>query len=186
MLPRPWIILPFLALAACGDNSPRYLLDVPGTEAQIRVPVGSIEVREVNLPSYAAASEIVHQQPDGAVRPVAKAVWADDPTGAVTRLLARNLDAGTTAVAAAEPWPLENPAQVRVEVRIDRMVSQPDGQFRLAGQFSIAAPFGAVSESITRFDILQPMPEATPNAIAQASSQALMDLARQIAQKIAG
>ncbi len=181
-----WMLAVAGMLAACGDNSPRYLLDGAAAPTQIRVPVRSIEMRQVTLPSYAAASEIVQQQPDGALRPVAKAVWADDPTGAVTRILARNLDAGTTAVAAAEPWPLDTPAQVRVEVRVDRMVAQLDGTFRMTGQFSVAAPLGAIRESITRFDIVQPITGEGPGEIAQASSAALSQLAQQIAQEIAG
>lgn len=185
MLPRSWFFAALLFAAGCGDNSPRYLLDMPQPSQQISVRVSSIEVRDVTLPAYAAATEIVQLQDDGAVRPVKKAVWADDPVRSVTQSLARNLDTATNATAAAEPWPLDQPAQVRVDVRIDRMVARPDGQFQIAGQYSIAAPYGAVRETINRFDIEQPMTDQTPGAIAQANSNALLDLSEQIARTLA-
>lgn len=184
MLPRSWLCAVFIVVAGCGDNSPRYLLDMPEPAETVSVRVSSIEVRDVTLPAYAAASEIVLLQDDGAVRPVSNAVWADDPLRSVTQSLARNLDAATTATAAAEPWPLDTPAQVRIDVRIDRMVARPDGKFQMAGQYSIAAPYGAVRETINRFDILQPMADQSPGAIAQANSDALVSLSAEIAQAL--
>ncbi len=184
MLPRSWLFAALLVAAGCGDNSPRYLLDMPEPSERVSVRVSSIEVREVTLPAYAAASEIVLLQDDGAVRPVPKAVWADDPVRSVTQSLARNLDSATTATAAAEPWPLDAPAQVRIDVRIDRMVARPDGKFQMVGQYSVAAPYGAVRETINRFDIQQPMADQTPGAIAQANSDALLTLAEQIAKTL--
>lgn len=173
-----------LSLTACGGNSARYLLDAPSAEQRARVAVSTIEIREVTLPAYAGASEILLQGADGSLRPAAGAVWADDPVRALTLALARNLDDGTTATAAAEPWPLEEPADVRVEVRIERMVAQSDGQFRMTGQYAIAAPERAVRESINRFDILQPVTDATPGAVAQATGAAMLTLSRQIATRL--
>lgn len=173
-----------LVLAACGDNAARYMLDTPTAEDRVRVRVSTIEVREVTLPAYAAASEIMVQQEDGALRPVSNAVWADDPVRAVTGALARDLGAVSTATAAAEPWPLDQPAQVRVNVRIDRMVAQNDNVFLLAGQYSIAAPDGAVRESINPFEIRQPMPDPSAQMIAIATGAALQNLARQIANRL--
>jgi uncharacterized lipoprotein YmbA len=178
------MLLLSLLVAACGDNSARFLLDTPPSQQKIAVRVATIEVRDVTLPAYAASSEIMIQAEDGALRPLAQAVWADDPVRAVSLSLARNIEAVSTATASTEPWPLIDPAQVRVDVRIDRMVAQSDGQFQLAGQFSIAAPDGAVRESLNRFDILQPLAADTPDAIAQATSAVLLTLARQIATRL--
>lgn len=182
---RIWLPVGFaLFLTACGDNSARYLLDPPVAQDRVALRVSTVEIRDVVLPSYAAASEILMQEADGSLRPVSKAVWADDPVQAVTLALARNLETVSTAKAAAEPWPLLDPAQVRVEVRIDRMVAQADGTFQLAGQFSIASPDGIVRESLNRFQIEQPMDAGSAGAVAAATSASLTSLARQIAARL--
>ncbi|MBK8438340.1 MAG: hypothetical protein IPL38_02180 [Rhodobacter sp.] len=53
------------ALAACSANSDLYLIgsDVPQTKVRVATP--SVEVKEVTLPAYAAASEIAYQTPKG-------------------------------------------------------------------------------------------------------------------------
>ena len=74
-------------------------------------------------------------------------------------------------------WPLEQPADVRIDVRIEHIVAQSDGQFRLAGQYSVASPDFVVRESINRFDILQPLADTTPASVAAASGAAVLALA---------
>ncbi|MBJ6371410.1 PqiC family protein [Sedimentitalea arenosa] len=177
-------LLSALALTACGDPAARYLLEPPTAQERMRLPVSTIELREVTLPVYASGSEIMLQGEDGALRPSDNAVWADDQVRAVTLSLARDIEAVSTATAAAEPWPLIDSPQVRVEVRIDRMVAQTDGVFRMSGQFAIASPGGAVRETLNRFDIAQPMAAGTPTAIADATSAAITTLARQIANRL--
>ncbi len=173
-----------LSLVACGATSGRYMLDPPVAQETIRVAVARIEVRDVTLPDYAGASEIMRQSEDGALYPVKGAIWADDPMRAMTRTLARNLDAITTATAAGEPWPLEAYPDVRIETRIERMIARADGQLELSGQYAIASPDRVVRESINRFDILEPVVDDTAGAVAQASSRAMMVLAREIAARL--
>ena len=93
-------------LAGCGaGNDARYLIDPPAAGARVSVRVGSIEVRDVSLPSYAAAVDIARQEPDGALRNVAGTLWADDPVRGITGALARSLDQATTAsVAEHSSW----------------------------------------------------------------------------------
>ena len=184
-LPRALMSLALLAsLMACGDNSARYLVETPDVATQVRVRVATIEVRDVNLPSYAAASEIMVQQADGSLRPVPKSIWADDPVRAVTNAIARGIDTSSTASAMSEPWPLEESAQVRVNVRVERMVAQADGQFRLSGQYSISSPDQVVREVIDRFDIRQPLDDDTPGAIADAAGASLQALSGQIVARL--
>ncbi len=173
-----------LILAACGETAGRYLLDAPAAQKKLRVPVSRIEVRDVTLPEYAGASEIMRQSEDGALYPVPGAVWADDPVRAVTLALARNLDEVTTATAAGEPWPLDAYPDVRIETRIERMVARADGSFEMSGYYSIAAPERAVRESINRFEIRNPLADETPGAVVQATGAALMTLAQQIAARL--
>ncbi|WP_240620981.1 PqiC family protein [Pseudooceanicola lipolyticus] len=181
---RALMLIPFVALAGCGGQDARYLLDSPMPQRQSRVPLSTIEVREVTLPAYASATEIMVQDPDGALRPVPRSAWADDPVRALTLALARNLDAASSATAMGEPWPLEQPADVRIDVRIEHIVAQSDGQFRLAGQYSVASPDFVVRESINRFDILQPLADTTPASVAAASGAAVLALADLIVARL--
>ena len=177
-LALPLILLGLLA--ACGETAGRYLIEAPAVPQETRVRVATIEVRDVTLPSYAAESEIMVQTEDGSLRPVPQSVWADDPIRAVTFAVASGIDAGSTATAIPEPWPLDEPPQVRVEVRIERMLARLNGQFELSGQFAIASPDAVVRERIRRFDILKPIPGEGARAVSAATGAALLDLSQRI------
>lgn len=188
MIPRPCHILPFCVaalLAGCAGNTARFLIEPASPATTQRVRVSTIEVRNVSLPAYASGLEIAVQQPDGALRNVDGSIWADDPERGITTALARNLDVATTATAAAEPWPLDGRAQVRVDVRVDRMLAGADGTFRFAGQFALSSPDGIIRERLQRFDISIPLPESTPAAVSVASGQAISALGADIARSLA-
>lgn len=175
-----------LPLVSCGDTNARFPIST-ADEAQVsksRVAVRTIEVRDVSLPTYAAASEIVVEQDGGALSVVPKAIWADDPVRGVTGALSRSLDLRSTASVASEPWPLAEPADVRLEVRIDRMIAKIDGNFELSGQFAIAAPDGAMRESVQRFAVSAPMVDGSAGAVAQATGAAIDNLADVIVKKL--
>ncbi|WP_323005135.1 PqiC family protein [Pseudorhodobacter sp.] len=173
-------------LMSCGDTNARFPIatSAEATVTKARVAVRTIEVRDVSLPAYAAASEIVVEQSGGALSVVPKAIWADDPVRGVTGALSRSLDLRSTASVASEPWPLAEPADVRVEVRIDRMIAKTDGSFELSGQFAIAAPNGAIRESVQRFAVTAPMADSSPAAVAQATGIAIDKLSDEIVKKL--
>ncbi|MEY8828982.1 membrane integrity-associated transporter subunit PqiC [Sedimentitalea sp. XS_ASV28] len=171
-------------LAGCGETNARYLLDAPSPAQRVGVRVSTIEVRDVQLPDYASASEIVVQDEAGALLPLSSAIWADDPVRGISLALARNLDAASSATAMTEPWPLAEPPDARVDVRVERMVAQFDGQFRLSGQYAISSPDRVVRERIERFEILRPMADQTPTSVAAATSGALLTLSEQIASRL--
>ncbi len=174
-----------LPLMSCGDTNARFPISSDAIAvSKTRVAVRTIEVRDVSLPAYAAASEIVVEQDGGALFVVPKSIWADDPVRGVTGALSRSLDERSTASVASEPWPLAEPADVRVEVRIDRMIAKTDGQFELSGQFAIAAPDGAVRESVERFAVTAPMSGTEPAAVAKATGTAIDGLADLILKKL--
>lgn len=178
------VLLP-LALMSCGDKNERFLIAPAQTISETRVAVSSIEVRDVSLPAYAAASEIVAEDASGALRALPKSLWADDPPRAVTGALARSLDLKSTATVAAEPWPLNDGPAVRVEVRIDQMVARADGSFGMTGQFAITSFSGAQRDRLQRFSISVPLANTSAAAVAQATGQAIDALADEILAQLA-
>ena len=170
-------------LAGCGaGNDARYLIDPPAAGARVSVRVGSIEVRDVSLPSYAAAVDIARQEPDGALRNVAGTLWADDPVRGITGALARSLDQATTASVAAEPWPLEGFPEVELTVRVEHMFAREDGSITLVGYYAIRREHGR--SLIRQFDITRPAATEAPDELALVYEAAWSDLAERIARDL--
>ncbi len=189
MMARPFSLLPLglaLALAACGGNAPRYLIDPPAAQLRLTTPARTIMLRDVSLPEYASASEIAVQEAGGAVRNARRALWADRPERAVTLALARQLDAALSATVAAEPWPLSGLPDAEIEVRVAHSLAGADNVFRLQGQYYVRADgmrhgmrLGPASAP---FAISVPMQGTEPADIARAQSAAIAELAATIAR----
>ncbi len=177
-------ILVFLMLAACGGEAVRYAVPVPRAEGRVGVNVRSLEVRDATLPLYAGLEEIFVQQEDGGLVADTDTLWADDPQRGVTQGLASALADLTTAQVASEPWPLEDLPDARLEVRIDTMVAQANGQYVVAGQYFLARATG--SDRTGRFGISVPYEAGSMTSIARAQGQAIDRLARQIAREALG
>lgn len=175
-----------LGLTACSDNKARYVIAPEAETSQLRLRVSTIEVQDVSLPTYASATELVAADDAGALRPVSKSIWADDPVRAVTGALARSLEAKSTATVAAEPWPLSEPAQARLIVRVDQMVATADGRFTFAGQFALSSSTGTLREGLHRFEIFVPMVDGSPANVADATGKAVGELADQVIAKLRG
>lgn len=184
MTRAPFALALSLLIAACGSDT-QYLVAPVGAEQQVALRVRSVELRDVVLPEYAEAPEILQQGADGGLRPIRGAVWGDGSARAVTGRLAASLAARTTARVAAEPWPLEGYPEAAVSVRIDRIVARADAQFEISGQFAIAAPERPGLETLQRFAVVVPVVGAGPGAIAQAKGAALDAIAAQIAGRLA-
>lgn len=178
------IILAVLAfvLVGCGADPIRFAVPDVTSDERIRVAIRSVELREVSLPAYARSEEIWRETPDGALVSDSEVLWADDPSRGVTQELTRQLSALTGARVAAEPWPFRDPADARLEVRIDEMVAGADGKFRLSGQFLTASDSGNRDRS-GMFKLWAPIEgKADARAIALARANAVKELARQIAR----
>ena len=184
------LILP-LALIACSnpEATGRYLIDTPSLTKTLPNRLGSVELREVGLPDYAAGQEVAWQTEDGAVRSTPDQVWADAQPRAVTLELARQISGVSGATVIAEPWPLAEPPSRRLEVRVEQSLARADGTFRLSGQYFVTPELGARgADVVRRFDITVPVGEASeadrqdPAQIATAQATALQSLAKQIAQ----
>jgi len=173
----------FLALAAC-TSAPTLRYAVPATtgDDRIGVNVRSVEVRQVDLPLYADLETIAIESPDGEVLTDENLLWADNPARAVTQGLADALSSLTRAQVAAEPWPLSDRPEARIEVRFSRALAQADGNYRMAGQYFVASLSGERREIARRFDIAVPYAAGNAQAIAAAQGLAIIELARNIAR----
>lgn len=168
-------------LGACG-SSDRFSAPTPAIEQSQRIAFRSIEVRDVSLPSYAAADEIHTQTPDGTMVSSKKTLWGDAPERAVALDMALALSKMTGARVASEPWPLEAYPQARLELRFAQLIAGTDGIFRTSGQYFVAVLDGGAERS-GLFDLtLAYDPAGGPNAIAAARTQIIVDLARFIAR----
>lgn len=179
-------LVTLMLASACGSGNPtRYLVAESAAPASPqRLSVSTVELRDVVLPAYGADAAILLEEPEGGLKALRGVEWADSSVEAVTAELARRLDGGGTAAVAAEPWPLSEPAQVRLEVRIGRVVAARDGRFLLEGQFAVASQSDVVRESLERFKIAVPMPAPEPGAIATAYGQALDELSTRILRRL--
>ncbi|WP_112322767.1 PqiC family protein [Oceanibium sediminis] len=176
-------LLLLTGLAACGGEPLRFAVpDTAPPEQRVSIGYSSVELREVSLPTYAAGEEIALEQAPGVLSTSADRLWADDPARAVTLELSRSLLRITGAQIAPEPWPFEEFADARVEVRVEHMLAGADGQFRISGQYFVS-PSERTGRARTRlFSLSVPMTGTAPAAIAAARGQAVSQLAGLIAR----
>lgn len=175
-----------LALAACGDTAPRYLIpaaaEAPAPRLALRVT--SVEIRQVSLPAYASNDQMLREEASGALKPVKSALWADTPNRAITQQLADYIATTSNAEVAAEPWPLSTAAQAQIGVRVSELAARLDGQLHLTGQFAISSYDRIVRERIVPFAIAVPLSSDAPAEIAKATGTAIDLLGRQIAESL--
>lgn len=176
-------LLGVLALTACSnpEKTGRFLIDPPATGGQVANRLGSAELRDVSLPEYASDQEVMWQTPDGAVRSNPDSLWADSPQRAFTQSLASQISNVSGATVIGEPWPLAEPPQRTLEVRVDKALAQANGVYRLTGRYFVSDKDSGGTNHARSFDISVPLSSNQPSAIATALSQAIGQLAQQIA-----
>lgn len=170
-------------LGACSQPV-RFVADPPAEAAPVRLRLASLEVKDVLLPAYAIDPDILVEQPDGSLKALKKAVWADETAQGVTQGIASAIAARSTADVAAEPWPLAAYPDAQLVVRFDRFVPQAGGTFRASGQFALASPDRRIRESITNFDLSVPIAGDSPQAMAAARAQMLRAVAAEVIKKL--
>ncbi len=175
-------VLTLLGACSNGEKTARYLIDPPVTGGSVPNRLGTAELKDVSLPEYAAAGEVSWQTADGAVRSNTKELWADNPQRAVTQSLARAISDVSGATVIAEPWPLAEPPRRKIEVRVEQALARADGIYRLSGRYFVADSGAGGANQARSFDISVPLADDKPATIARAQSQAVGQLARQIAQ----
>ncbi|GFE66074.1 PqiC family protein [Litoreibacter roseus] len=179
------LLLGALTLAGCGfgPGTARYLPDATPSEVRASARVSTVEIIEVTLPSYAASEEISVRGVDGAIRSSTDILWAEDPESALVQSLVTNLSQITGARVAADPWPLADPAQVELTVRIATMLVSADGRLDFVGQYAVAAPDRAIRETVTPFAITESVNAASYQSIADAHARAWRQLSEEMAKR---
>ena len=182
---RPVATLALVLLSGCGlfrGEPLRIAVPPPAAEGRIAIGFASVEVLEASLPTYADGEEIYVQGVGGAVTETG-ARWADDPSRALTLELSRALGELTSARVAPDPWPFDDAAEARLDLRLAEF--GPDltrGEFVLRGQYFVGAYDESGRDRSREFRATAPLPpEPGPAAIAAARAQATATLARQIA-----
>lgn len=180
-------ILPAMAimtsLAACGGPELRYAVPQVAPTEKVAIAFGSVELREISLPTYAALEEIYVETPEGVITPADDLLWADDPVRAATLELARALRLLTGARVASEPWPFDDFAEARVEVRLEEFLADAQGRFRVAGQYFVATRDALGRDRAESFEIAVPIVQGTgASGLAAARATAMIELAGIIAR----
>lgn len=170
-----------VGLVACG-TADRYAVPPPPVSETISIGFSSVEVRDVSLPSYAAADEIHIRKNNGTLVSSTDELWADAPERAVALELSENLSRLTNRRIASEPWPFEAYPDARLEIRFSELLPSESGQFRASGQYFVAVADGARERS-GLFNLAVPFdPNGGPASIATARGQLVLDLAKYIAR----
>ncbi|MEX2520540.1 MAG: ABC-type transport auxiliary lipoprotein family protein [Paracoccaceae bacterium] len=173
----------FLLVAACATDpaGPRlYLMeaDAPapaGTPAQ-----ASVGLREVALPLYARRQQIAARDAAGAITAADEHRWAEDPSRAVTRLVARTLAALRGAPVYPDPWPQGASPDLIATVEVDRFLGEIGGEVALDGQITLARMSARGDPATGGFAIRTAVVGADHAALAAAYGAALAELAREM------
>lgn len=170
-------------LAACG-TAPAYQLQTLPVAQRQSTAAETIMLRTVSMPDYATDDTMAREAEGGAVQVLSRVRWADLQPRAVTLALARQLNAGLTAVVAPEPWPLSGLPDGEIDVRVDRIVAGTDGLFHLDGVYYVRAEGVSLGAPSHDFAVAVPLAGLEPAQIAEAQSRAVAELARQIAAAV--
>lgn len=174
-----------LALAGCA-NETAYLLPPTPAAQKVPSPVRGIGLADVSLPTYVSDVEIATLVGPETVKLNQSALWADDPTRAVTRHLAAALEARIATHVVTDPWPGYEAPGLRIEVAVDRLVGAPSGGVELAGQYVMLDPESGRITAADRFAIsVPPQGEGFPGLMA-GEARAIEGLADRIVARITG
>lgn len=183
---RRLTLVALLALAGCGSGTAYLLPPAAGQATRLPSPVRGIALADVSLPAYASDVEIAALVGPETVKLEKSALWADDPTRAVTRHLAAALEARLATFVVTEPWPGYDSPGLRVQVFVDRLVGSPSGGVEFSGQYVLLVPESGRITATDRFAIIiPPQGESFPGLMA-GEARAIEALADRLAARISG
>lgn len=184
MYAKRFSALAIVALTACSGPSNRLDMSPVQSDLQVRAQVGSVMLRSVSLPAYAAAEEIAIEIAPGIIGTDTDILWADDPERAVTLAMTRHLDQILNATVGPDPWPFVGLPDVAIEVRVAQMLAGADGNFRFTGQYYIGGDGIDFPNRSISFDISRPLVGEGTGAVAQAQAEAILELSEDIARRL--
>lgn len=171
-------------LVACAAPTNRLDMSPVSTELRLRANVGTVMLREVSLPTYAAAEEIAQEVAPGIIGTSADILWADDPARAVTLAMTRHLDTILNATVGPDPWPFVGLPDVAIDMRVAQMLAGADGVFRFSGQYYLGGDGIDYPNSSTAFDYAIPLIGEGAGAVALAQGKAILALSEDMARKL--
>lgn len=174
-----------VALTACAGPSNRLDLAPVQSGLSLQAQVGSMMLRTVSLPTYAAAEEIAREVAPGIIGTQDDILWADDPERAVTLAMTRHLDGILNATVGPDPWPFVGLPDVTVEVRVAQMLAGADNVFRLTGQYYIGGDGIDFPNRSFAFNISRPLVGEGAGTVALAQAEAILELSEDIARRLA-
>ncbi len=177
-------ILAFAAFAACTPLADRLAVNPLPSALELRPLVGSVMVRTVSLPIYAAVEEIAIESDSGLIKINEDVLWADSPERAVTLVLTRTLSDILNIDVGPEPWPFIGLPDVSVDVRVEKIIAGADGVFRLSGQYFIGGDAIDFRRTSQTFDIEIQMTDTSLQSVAAAQAAALLALSEQVARNL--
>ena len=183
---RPILAFSALALmAACGSTVTRLNMPAVAPTASVRSNVGSVMIRTVSLPTYAATEEMALETAPGVITSDGDILAADDPSRSVTLALTQGIGAILDVNVGPDPWPFAGLPDVAVDVRVSDMLgSAVTGQFRLAGQYYVGGDGIDYPDQTRSFAFSVPM--VTPDIPGAVTAQgvAVAQLAEDIARRL--
>jgi uncharacterized lipoprotein YmbA len=182
-----WLFVAVLALVGCGEAGEplRYATPTPKAQVRVSIPLSSVVVREVSLPTYATEEGIAVASRSGAISTTPDRLWADEPTRAVTLRLTNALADITGRKVASDPWPFQSDPDAVVEVRLEEFVAEEAGRFVAEGRYYVARQQEDIgADHAHSFRLIQPFdPERGFSAIAAARASIINALAADIARR---
>ena len=170
-----------LILTGCASDAQRFTAPAPEVTERVAIRFATVEIREVTLPSYAAAEEITRQDASGVLQSTTDVLWADAPERAIALELARNLAKLSGARVASNPWPFEAFPDARLDIRFEELLPGADGQFRARGQYFVAVEEGR--ERAGLFELSRAVEQnAGPADLARIRKLLILDVAEFVAR----
>ncbi|MFZ3584237.1 PqiC family protein [Loktanella sp. DJP18] len=183
---KPILTLAVLVtVAACSSTITRLNMPNVVPTASVRSDVGSVMIRTVTLPTYAATEEISIETAPGVITTDGDLLAADDPVRGVTLALTQGVSEILDSTVGPDPWPFAGLPDVAVDVQVSEMLgSVVTDTFRLAGQYYVGGDGIDYPDRTYSFDFTVPMPTADiPGAVA-AQGVAVAQLAEEIARSL--
>lgn len=193
-LPRRVALASALALAAglagCAEFTPTrlHLLPPPPPPAQPSDALAEelIALNRLLLPQYADDPPMALLTPEGDALQSPDDIWADPLARAGAIVLARALGDRTGAPVMVEPFPVEAAPTLRVEVVVDRFITDPDGLTTLTGVYRVSDLRLNGLAIHSHFSVGVEGPVENYEDVAAAHSAALALLAEEIAASLDG